>query len=131
MDIQGEGLEQLKRDPKTYAIIGAALAVHNELGCGFLEVVYQEALQHEFKLQGIVFEREKRWPVIYRGAVLPICYQTDFVCYGTVVVELKALPFISGNEEAQVLNYLKASHLTRGLLLNFGTKSLQIKRYVN
>jgi len=92
------------QDPQTYSIIGAAIAVHSELGNGFLEAVYQEALQREFQIRNIPFEREKRLPVYYRGEVLNTHYQSDFVCYGSVIVELKALQQITGNEEAQIIN---------------------------
>jgi GxxExxY protein len=118
-------------DLQTYAIIGAAMAVHGELGNGFLEAVYQEALQRELQNRNIPFEREIRLPVYYRGEVLNAHYQSDFVCFGTVIVELKALQQISGNEEAQIINYLKAARMNRGLLINFGAKSLQYKRFVN
>lgn len=118
-----------KRDEQTFAIIGAAMAVHRELGHGFLEAVYQAALEKEFSLQHIPFEREVRLPVSYRGERIAE-YQADFVCYGQVIVELKALQKLSGIEEAQVINYLKATGLNRGLLLNFGTPSLQHKRLV-
>ena len=117
------------QDPETYAIIGAAMAVHGELGNGFLEAVYQEALQREFQSRNIPFERETRLPVYYRGKVLNTHYQSDFVCFGLVIVELKALQQISGNEEAQLINYLKAGRLNRGLLINFGAKRLQYKRF--
>ncbi len=118
-----------KRDAQTYAIIGAAMAVHRELGHGFLEAVYQAALAREFMLQGIPFEREKRLPVSYCGEVIAE-YQADFVCYGEVIVELKAIQKIGGVEESQVINYLKATGLQRGLLLNFGAPGLQHKRLV-
>lgn len=119
-----------QRDVETYSIIGAAMQVHRHLGNGFLEAVYHEALMREFNLESIPYEREKELPVFYRGERLPIGYRADFVCFGQVIVELKALSVISGTEEAQVINYLKASGFQRGLLLNFGTTSLQYKRLV-
>ncbi|MEM0966195.1 MAG: GxxExxY protein [Verrucomicrobiota bacterium] len=118
-----------KRDDETYAIIGAAMAVHRELGHGFLEAVYQKALAKEFDFLGVPFTRESRLPISYRGEIIAE-YQADFVCYGTVIVELKALREIGGSEEAQVINYLKSTGLTRGLLINFGASSLQTKRLV-
>ena len=117
------------RDSQTYEIIGAAMAVHGELGNGFLEAVYRAALEKEFQRRDIHYEREKRLPIYYGGEVIAE-YQADFLCFGEVIVELKALQKISGNEEAQVINYLKASGLHRGLLINFGTRSLQHKRLV-
>ena len=117
-------------DPETYAIIGAAMAVHGELGHGFLEPVYQAALEQEFLAQGIPFRREAEIPVLYRGTPLDVSYRADFVCFDRVIVELKALQKLSGVEESQVLNYLKATGLEKGLLINFGTPSLQQKRFV-
>lgn len=117
-------------DAETYAVIGAAMAVHAELGHGFLEPVYQAALERELLSQGIPFSREVEIPVSYKGRPLEVSYRADFVCFGRVVVELKALQKLSGVEESQVLNYLKATGLEKGLLINFGAPSLQHKRYI-
>ncbi|MBF0101139.1 MAG: GxxExxY protein [Desulfobacterales bacterium] len=122
--------KQDKRDKQTYAIIGAAMIVHRELGCGFLEAVYQEALEKEFQIQRIPYKREHEIPVFYRGEKLKSYYKADFVCFENIIVELKALSIISGIEEAQVINYLKASGFHRALLINFGTKQLQYKRLI-
>ena len=120
----------VENDTQTYAIIGAAMAVHTELGQGFLEAVYQAALEKEFISRGIPYLREKRLPIHYRGEVIAE-YQADFLCYEEIIVELKALHKLSGSDEAQVINYLKASNLHRGLLINFGAPSLQYKRLVH
>ncbi len=119
-----------KRDKDTYAIIGAAITVHKELGCGFLEGVYQEALEHEFIFENIAYKREVKLPIYYREKILRSYYKADFVCYESVIVAIKALQAVSGIEEAQVINYLKASGMHRTLLINFGLKSLQYKRIV-
>ncbi len=118
------------RDEETYAIIGAALEVHRELGFGFLEAVYRDALAREFVARGIPYQAEVELPVIYKGQQLCCGYRADFICYETVLVETKALARLSTIEEAQVLNYLKATGLERSLLINFGAPSLEYKRLV-
>jgi len=117
-------------DPQTYAIIGAAMEVHTRLGRGYLEPVYQEALAIELATREIPFAREVELPIRYKGELLACRYRADFVCYGEIIVELKALSALSGVEEAQVINYLKASGYQRALLINFGEASLRHKRLV-
>lgn len=121
----------MNRDEQTYAIIGTAMTVHRELGCGFLEAVYQEALEREFQQQRIPYVREKELPILYRGKTLDTYYKADFVCYDSVIVELKAIAGLTGREESQVINYLKASGLHKSLLINFGASSLEYKRLVH
>ena len=120
----------MERDEQTYSIIGAAMTVHRELGCGFLEAVYQEALELEFKRVGIPALREVELPVRYCGELLATGYRADFLCYDAVVVELKAIERMASREESQLLNYLKAGGKEKGLLLNFGGNSLEYKRMV-
>ena len=117
------------RDPQTYAIIGAAMEIHKQLGYGFLEAVYQEAAIVEFPLRQIPFQREVLLPVHYKGSLLSQ-YRADFVCFSEIIVEFKAQSQLTGIDEAQVLNYLKATGFQRGLLINFGSSSLQYKRLV-
>ena len=118
------------RDPETYAIIGAAMEVHRQLGHGFLEAVYQEALALEMMAREIPFQREVSLPVEYKGRRLECSYRADFVCFRTIAIELKATMQLTGADEAQLINELKATGLTRGLLLNFGSPSLEHKRLV-
>jgi GxxExxY protein len=118
------------RDPQTHAIIGAAMEVHSQLGPGFLEPVYQEALAAEFRARAIPFQREVEVVVFYKGQRLACGYRSDFLCYDSVLVEIKALQNLSGTEDAQVLNYLKGTRLERALLLNFGRPRLEYRRLV-
>ena len=118
-------------DPETYAILGAAMQVHSELGRGFLESVNQDAFEKELSLQKIPFQREVKMTVCYRGVELPSYFVADFVCYTNIIVELKAMTEMAGAEKAQVLNYLKVSGFKRGLLLNFGKERLDYERIAN
>ena len=105
-------------DPQTYAIIGAAMTVHNELGPGFLEEVYHEAFAIELSNQNIPFLQEVSLAITYKGTPLCKTYRADFICYQDIIVELKALSEITETEKAQAINYLKAANLNRALLLN-------------
>jgi len=120
----------LLHEDLTGKIIGAAIEVHCTLGCGFLESVYEEALVVEFGLRRIRFERQKSLDVFYKAAHVKkfVC---DFLVAETILVELKATKELAQTDMAQVLNYLKATDLRLGLLLNFGTRSLQYKRLIN
>lgn len=120
-----------ERDPETYAIIGAGMEVHNVLGSGFLEGVYQDALERELTDRRIPFVREQQIPVLYKGQPLSTPYRADFVCYGSIIVELKAIKKLTEIEDAQVLHYLKATGYKRALLLNFATPQLELKRFIN
>jgi GxxExxY protein len=113
-----------------YNIVGACMAVHRELGHGFLEPVYQEALAIELTRSSIPFEREKELSIIYKGVELKSYYKADFICYDQIILELKALDALSNDHVSQLMNYLKATGLKVGLLVNFGAPSLQYKRYV-
>ena len=116
---------------EVYAIVGAAIEVHRELGPGFLEAVYQEALEIELKERGIPFERQKVLAISYKGHRLAKEYVADLICFGQIVVELKAIEQLSGKDEAQALNYLKATGLRVSLLINFGSHGkLEWKRFV-
>ena len=113
---------------ETFKIIGAAMEVHRTLGCGFLEAVYQEALAIEFKKQNIPYKQEKKLEIQYKEQTLSKYYEADFMCYDKIIVETKAIKELSGIDEAQVINYLKATGLKIGLLINFGAESLEHKR---
>jgi GxxExxY protein len=113
-----------------YNIVGACMAVHRELGHGFLESVYQEALAIELTRSSIPFEREKELSIIYKGVELKSYYKADFICYDQIILELKALDALSNDHVSQLMNYLKATGLKVELLVNFGAPSLQYKRYV-
>ena len=111
-----------------FKIIGACFEVHKNLGCGFLEAVYQEAVAIEMKERNIPFEKEKILKISYKGKQLEKMYHADFICFNAIILEMKALSTLTNQHEAQVLNYLKATGLRLGLLVNFGEPSLKYKR---
>jgi len=116
---------------EVYHIVGAAMNVSRELGCGFLEAVYQEALEMEFADCNVPFEQQKRIIISYKNRMLKREYVADFLCYNKIIVEIKAIKSITGIEEAQLLNYLKATELPLGLIINFGHPKMEWKRYAN
>ena len=116
---------------ESYKIIGSCLAVCNKLGSGFLESVYQEALEIQFRQDKIPFEKEKRLHIKFNDIQLDKFFKADYICFDSIIVELKATPFIHKNDIAQVLNYLRATDMRLGILVNFGEKSLSFKRVLN
>ena len=118
-------------EEETYAIRGAVFEVYREMGCGFLEAVYQECLEKEFVLRNIPFVSQKDLTLSYKGQALKQTYKPDFICYGKIIVEIKALSATTGEHKAQVLNYLKATREKLGLLVNFGCcPKATIERFV-
>lgn len=113
---------------ESFRIIGAAMEVHNIIGCGFTEPIYQEAFEEELRLREIPYQREKTLHFSYKGKILSKEFRPDFICYDKIIVELKAVDEFVDEHFAQVYNYLKASGLQLGLLINFGNKSLEYKR---
>ena len=101
--------------------------VHSQLGPGFTEPVYQEAFAFELELKSIPFDREKTLPIIYKGKLLNKTLRPDFICFGNIIVELKAISQIGNGEMAQVIGYLKASGLEKGIIINFAEESLKFQ----
>ena len=116
---------------EVYNIVGAAMEVHDVLGPGFLEAVYQEALAIEFRLRDIPFIEQPQLHLAFKGQPLKSTYKPDFLCYEEIIVEIKALSKCGENEEAQIINAIKAAKKRVGVLINFGEPSLYWKRYVN
>lgn len=112
-------------DLQTYEIIGAAFEVHKRLGPGFFEAVYKEALSIELAIRGIPFCRETETQILYKGKELKTSYRSDFVCHGSIIVELKAIAKLGDIEMAQVLSYLRATGLRKGLYLTSARKALK------
>ncbi|WP_084191420.1 GxxExxY protein [Algiphilus aromaticivorans] len=120
-----------KRDPETFAVIDAAMEAHRELGSGFLEAVYQDALEHELTMREISFRSQAPLPIHYKGAPLRTNYRADLICFDSIIVELKTVDQLGAPDQAQAINYLKATGLKKALLLNFKPSSLQYRRIVH
>lgn len=118
------------RNDQTYEIIGICMEVHRNLGAGLLEIIYKDAIEIELKAKNISFEREKEFPIEYKGQILPHRFYADFVVNGNIILEIKAVKEFSKEHLAQLLNYMKISRSELGLLFNFHPSSLQYKRYV-
>ena len=124
--------EKLIYAEEVFAIVGAAMEVHTQLGPGFLEAVYQEAMSIELSARNIPFRGQQEMVIQYKGHILNKFYVADFICFEKIVVELKALDRLTGKEQSQVINYLKASDMRAGVLVNFGSKGrLEWQRFVN
>jgi GxxExxY protein len=122
--------ERVRFADEVYLIQGALFEVYRTMGSGFLEAVYQECLALEFATRGVPFAAQSPIPLSYKGTALRQSYQADFVCFGAIVLELKCVRAIAPEHRAQVLNYLKATGLTLGLLVNFqATPKLEIERF--
>lgn len=123
-------MELLYKD-EVYAIVGAAMEVYNNLGPGFLEAVYQEAMELETAARKIPTLPEQKLTIQYKGLPLKKFYEADFICYEKIIVEIKALDKLTSREESQIINYLKATGLKVGVLINFGAQNnLEWKRLV-
>ena len=123
-------MSKLRYAEKSYPIIGACMEVHKILGPGLLEIVYKDALEYEFRKRGIPYEREKKYEVPYKGIILPHYFYADFVVYGDVILEVKAVSGIVDAFVKWTLNYMALGKCPLGLIVNFGAASLQYKRLV-
>lgn len=124
-------MAELLYKEESYKIIGSCMKVHTELGPGFLESVYQEALEKQFIKDGIHYVREKKLRIQFDDILLDKYFKSDFMCYDKIIVELKSTPMIFKKDEEQLLNYLKATNIKLGILVCFGSRSLTYKRLLN
>jgi GxxExxY protein len=127
---QSEGSMGIIYKQEVYNIVGACMEVHKELGCGFLEAIYHEALMVELNARKIPFVTNVKLQINYKNHMLSKVYFADIICYNKIIVELKASEGIAPEHVSQIINYLKATDYQLGLLVNFGTKSLQYKRII-
>ena len=124
------GIPPSAQDPRTFAIIGAAYEVHRVLGTGFLEVLYKDALEIEFNERHVPFQREAPCLVEYKGRPLRRDYHVDFICFGEIILEIKARSVTGPADHAQVISYLASTKKRYGLLLNFGAPNLEHRRFI-
>ncbi len=123
-------MSELIYKEESYAIIGKCIEVHNQLGHGFAEIIYKDALQIEFNEDRIIFEREKEYDVVYKGHILPRKYYADFVVFDKIILEVKCVAVLTDEHYSQVINYLKVSGNKLGLLINFSRNKLETKRII-
>ncbi len=123
-------MNELLYKDESYKIIGSCMEVHKELGKGFSEIIYGDSLEIEFKKNNILYSREKRFSINYKGVPLPHYYVADFIINDEIILEIKAIENLTSAHVKQTLNYLAASKIRLGLLVNFGEDSLKYKRVV-
>lgn len=123
--------EKILYKDESYRIIGICMSIHSALGSGFLEAVYNEVLEKEFIKNDIPYKKEVKLDLFYNGEKLNKKYKADFVCFDSIILEIKSVSFLHENFSRQTLNYLKATNKKLGLLINFGEKSLKHKRIIN
>ena len=126
-----DSIDKIVYKEESFKIIGACMKVHRSLGAGFLEAVYEEALEKEFQTQNIPFKKQVKLELFYENQKLKKQYRADFVCYDTIILEIKAVAQIPIAFNAQLKNYLKFTKMELGMLINFGTPSLTYKRILN
>ena len=124
-------MSELILKDEAYKIVGICMEVHNNLGAGFLEIVYKDAVEFEFRRAGILYEREKEYVVNYKNTILPHKFYADFVVFDQVILEVKGKSGIAEEDIAQALNYLKVSGNRLALIVNFGELKLNYKRVVH
>jgi len=126
-----DSIDKILYKEESFKIIGACMKVHRSLGAGFLEAVYEEAMEKEFQIQKIPFKKQVKLELYYDNQKLKKQYRADFVCYDTIILEIKAVSQIPVAFYAQLKNYLKCTNMELGMLINFGTPSLTYKRILN
>lgn len=123
-------IENLLLKDEVFKVVGICMEVHKNLGKGFMEVVYQEAIEYEFIKAGIVYEREKKYPISYKDIILKKYFRADFLVFNELIVEIKAQNLNLDDFYKQVINYLAVSKKSIGLIVNFGEDSLKFKRVI-